>query len=50
MFLPLHNGVALLIYVPTTSLKLMALWNIMVKEVLLSKSANVTMKQTYYPV
>ena len=49
MFFPLYTGVALLIYVPSTSFKLMALWNIRV-EALLSKGASVTVKQTSHPV
>ena len=50
MFFPLYTGVALLIYVPSTSFKLMALWNIRVEEALLSKGASVTVKQTSHPV
>ena len=50
MFFPLYTGMALPIFVPPTNFKLMALWNIMVEEALLSKSASVTMKQTYHPV
>ena len=50
MFFPLYTGVAPPIYVPTTSFKLMALRNIMLEEVLLSKGASVTIKQTSHPV
>ena len=50
MFFPLYNGVALLIYVPTRSFKLMALWNIMVEEDLHSKNNSVKIKQTSHPV
>ena len=50
MFFPLYTGMALPIFVPPTNFKLMALWNIMVEEALLSKSVSVTMKQTYHPV
>ena len=49
MFLPLYTAVSLPIYVPTTSLKLMALWNIKV-EALLSNGASGTVKQTSHPV
>ena len=50
MFFPLYTEVAPPIYVPTKSFKLMALWNIMAEEALLSKSASVTMKETFHPV
>ena len=50
MFFPLYTGVAPPIYVPPTSFKLMALQSIMVEEALLSRSASVTMKQTFHPV
>ena len=50
MFFPLHTRVAPPVYVPTTSFKLMALWNITVEESLLSKSASITMNQTSHPV
>ena len=50
LFFPLYTGVALPIYVPTTSFKLMVLQSIMVEEALLSKSVSVTMKQTSHPV
>ena len=46
MFFPLYTGVAAPIYVPTTSFKLMAIWNLRVEEALLSKDASVIMKQT----
>ena len=49
IFFPLYNAVALPIYVPTMSFKLMTLRNIMVEEDLHSKNANVTMKQTSHP-
>ena len=44
MFFPLYTGVALPIYAPTTSFKLMLLRNIRVEEALQSKGASVTMK------
>ena len=50
MFFPLYTGVVPPIYVPTTSFKLTALWNIMVEAALLSKSASVTKKQKSHPV
>ena len=50
MFFPLYNGVALPMYIPTISFKLMALRNIKVEEALLSKVASVTIKQTSHPV
>ena len=50
MFFQLCTGVALPIYVPATSFKLMALRSIMVEEALLSKSASVTMKQTSHTI
>ena len=49
MYFALHNGVVPLIYGPTIYFKLMALQNIRKKEVLLSKGASVTMKQTSHP-
>ena len=50
VFFPLYTGLALPIYVPTTSLKLMAFCIIMIEETLLSKSASVTMKQTSHQI
>ena len=46
MFFPLYTEVALPIFVPTTSFKLMPLWNIRVEEALPSNGgASVTLKQ-----
>ena len=50
MFFPLYTGVALPIYVPTASFKLIALRNIVVENDLLAKSAIVTLTQTSHPV
>ena len=44
MFFPLYTGVAPPLYVPTASLKLMALQIIRSKEAFLSKSVRVTMR------